>query len=229
MQMRDTVRYSLDDSEEKKEVALLKSLYQRELSAARREFPVPRIGRINPYTQTEIQTKEEWDEYLRQYAISRAYQGQLDELSGRLAVQEGKIKHLQSNVRQLETDLQSLGKKRKVSFRTAIAFGLALCLALFVLLPTLRSRSYNTGHAAGYSEGMDAGNTAGYAAGYEAGSSERSVSASASPSASDSSTVYVSRNGVIHKSSTCSGMKYYTVWSYDDAIAAGYRLCSKCY
>lgn len=42
--------------------------------------------------------------------------------------------------------------------------------------------------------------------------------------------VYVSKSGhKIHKSPTCSGMKYYIVMDYDEAIDRGYSKCSKCY
>ena len=50
-----------------------------------------------------------------------------------------------------------------------------------------------------------------------------------SSSSADSYTVYVSKNGKIHRYSDCSGMKYYTTMSYSQAIAQGYDLCKKCY
>ena len=41
--------------------------------------------------------------------------------------------------------------------------------------------------------------------------------------------VYVSRKGIYHSYPTCSGMKYYTAMSIDDALSAGYRACKKCW
>ena len=41
--------------------------------------------------------------------------------------------------------------------------------------------------------------------------------------------VYVSKNGKIHKDYHCSGMKYYTAMRYEEAVAAGYSFCQKCY
>ena len=42
-------------------------------------------------------------------------------------------------------------------------------------------------------------------------------------------TVYVSRNGVIHSYSSCSGMKYYTEMSIEEADAGGYKYCEHCW
>lgn len=42
-------------------------------------------------------------------------------------------------------------------------------------------------------------------------------------------TVYVSRAGKIHRISYCSGMKYYTAMSYDEAVRRGYDFCENCY
>ncbi|MBO7667065.1 MAG: hypothetical protein J6T26_01260 [Firmicutes bacterium] len=41
-------------------------------------------------------------------------------------------------------------------------------------------------------------------------------------------TVYVSRNGVIHLESDCSGMKNYTEMTLEEADAGGYEYCSRC-
>ena len=40
--------------------------------------------------------------------------------------------------------------------------------------------------------------------------------------------VYVSRQGVIHFRADCSGMKYYTAMSLEQADAAGYKYCEHC-
>lgn len=108
------------------------------------------------------------------------------------------------------------------------------------------SSGYNAGQSAGYKDGSADGYARGVQSGYDAGySSGASNSGADAPSVSGSSgsrllpslsgeapksdMVYVSRNGVIHTHSNCSGMKYYTEMTYSEAIAAGYRKCSKCY
>lgn len=48
-------------------------------------------------------------------------------------------------------------------------------------------------------------------------------------SADNADIVYVSRYGKIHKSSDCSGMKYYKVMDCNEAIALGFSLCRNCY
>lgn len=43
-------------------------------------------------------------------------------------------------------------------------------------------------------------------------------------------TVYVSQSGgKIHRYNDCSGMKYYDVMTYSEAIDKGFDLCQKCY
>lgn len=41
-------------------------------------------------------------------------------------------------------------------------------------------------------------------------------------------TVYVSRNGVIHFKHDCSGMKNYTEMTLEKAVEAGYKYCEHC-
>lgn len=41
--------------------------------------------------------------------------------------------------------------------------------------------------------------------------------------------VYVSNYGKIHKNPNCSGMIYYEIMSYHDAIGNGYVECQNCY
>ena len=41
-------------------------------------------------------------------------------------------------------------------------------------------------------------------------------------------TVYVSRTGIIHSRSNCSGMKYYSTMTLEAALRLGYRKCKKC-
>lgn len=42
-------------------------------------------------------------------------------------------------------------------------------------------------------------------------------------------TVYVSSSGKYHSKSNCSGMKYYTEMSLEEAIEAGHIACKKCW
>ena len=42
-------------------------------------------------------------------------------------------------------------------------------------------------------------------------------------------TVYVSRNGVIHSLSNCSGMRYYREMTLSEAQNGGYRKCQRCW
>ena len=102
------------------------------------------------------------------------------------------------------------------------------------------------GYESGYDTGYDAGYTAAsdeYAAAidqYLSFSSSFNSSSISSPSSSgsdytsstgysSSTTVYVSRAGKIHLSSTCSGMKYYTTMTLGKAESAGYDHCQKCF
>lgn len=85
----------------------------------------------------------------------------------------------------------------------------------------------------GYKEGYDVGQEKGYKVGREAGKAaaaktQSNIAANASTD-QESETVYVSRTGKIHSNPNCSGMKYYTEMTYDEAIASGYDLCKNCY
>ena len=118
------------------------------------------------------------------------------------------------------------------------------------------NNGYSKGKTDGYEQGYSSGRAIGYNQGYNASGSSGTLSnstpsselpsrssgsssgwslpsqtpSSSTPSqAPSSSVVYVSRNGVIHRRSNCSGMKYYTEMSYSTAVSSGYRLCSKCY
>ena len=81
----------------------------------------------------------------------------------------------------------------------------------------------------------DRGYAAGYEAGYTAALSEAkntstpAVKSTNTPSDDESMTVYVSRNFIIHKKSTCSGMKYYSTMTLAQALSFGYTKCSKCW
>lgn len=100
-----------------------------------------------------------------------------------------------------------------------------------------------------YNEGFDNGRKIGYEEGYEAGKTagkeeakkemeeaavaeqQSNADAAADNASTDQNgeTVYVSRTGKIHNWPHCSGMKYYTEMTYDEAIASGYDLCKNCY
>ena len=58
---------------------------------------------------------------------------------------------------------------------------------------------------------------------------ERETAKQVEQGAQQGYTVYVSRNGKIHKNPSCSGMIYYTKMGYYDAIERGYDLCQNCY
>lgn len=64
---------------------------------------------------------------------------------------------------------------------------------------------------------------------FSSGGAMKTGTSASSSSETNSYTVYVSRNGKIHKRSNCSGMKYYTEMSYSSAKAAGYVECKNCY
>lgn len=163
---------------------------------------------------------------------------------------------MQEKIRKLERSGE--GDRKRAVRRGIFAAVLALVLVVLSTYfhPKDIADARSAGEAAGYSSGYSAGEAAGYKdgsadgyargvqSGYDAGySSGSSNSRAAAPSASGNSVslpslsgnvpqsdiVYVSRNGVIHTHSNCSGMKYYTEMTYSEAISSGYRKCSKCY
>lgn len=59
---------------------------------------------------------------------------------------------------------------------------------------------------------------------------EPQPSESATVNTANDRTVYVSQSGgKIHRYNDCSGMKYYDVMTYSEAIEKGFDLCQKCY
>lgn len=112
---------------------------------------------------------------------------------------------------------------------------------------------YDGGHSDGYEEGMEDGRQGGYDDGYDEGyndgangvarysefeyseseyndvQSYNSVEPEPEPDPYQSQIVYVSRSGKIHSISYCSGMKYYTEMTYQNAVNAGYEFCSNCW
>lgn len=199
--------------------------YRRALTYLRARYSdhTPFLGYRNPYTGQAITTKDEFDEYLRQYALRLAYEKQFS------AAQEISVRTAPS---------ERSGKRGGRFFVALIALIALLCIGFFKILTQEKQASYDVGYADGYSSGeisgYSKGTNDGFSSGYDAGkrtvpdnptSDNRAV-----PHQTPSTvTVYVSRNGVIHRKSNCSGMKYYTEMSYSAALAAGYRECSKCF
>lgn len=95
---------------------------------------------------------------------------------------------------------------------------------------TYRSKKYYL-----YKDGTMARNT--YVGGYYVGSDGARIAQSSSGSGSQGSssgynsntTVYVSRGGIIHTRSDCSGMKYSTKMALGTAEGNGYKRCNKCF
>lgn len=111
-----------------------------------------------------------------------------------------------------------------------------ICLCFLFFCGCASSGKYEEGYAAGYD------------AGYKAALENRAmpeITAAPTPrptstprpteapatraSTSDDFTVYVSRNGVIHKKSNCSGMLYYREMLYSETKGIYEKKCSKCF
>lgn len=59
---------------------------------------------------------------------------------------------------------------------------------------------------------------------------EPEPSGTATVNTANDRTVYVSQSGgKIHRYNDCSGMKYYDVMTYSEAIDKGFELCQKCF
>jgi len=107
---------------------------------------------------------------------------------------------------------------------------LLICLCFLFFCGCASSGKYEEGYAAGYD------------AGYKAALDSRTMpditpapttraTVTSKPSAvpSEDFTVYVSRNGVIHKKSNCSGMIYYHEMLYSETKGVYEKKCSKCF
>lgn len=115
-------------------------------------------------------------------------------------------------------------------------------LTLVLFLALLCSCSYSDN---GYKKGFAEGYAAGYAAAIgelnnrsisDVMTEEHAIPTSAPPekptpniTSANDFTVYISRNGVMHKKSNCSGMKYYTEMPYSVASEYYTQKCSKCF
>ena len=221
--------------------------YRRQIALS--PFTPRCIGMRNPYSNDIVKSESDYYAYVQQrvyFAIMR------DMLHAHYSVLLGDAR---LRVSAAEERLRQEARKKLMWKRALICFSLLFAIGSAVLIPKVKDVSYEEGKASGYASGQSAGYaegkqdgyadgaSEGYSTGYREGiesssrsapsSSSRSASSSASSRASSqrtqSSTVYVSKNGVIHSNSSCSGMKYYTELSYSEAIERGYRLCSKCY
>ena len=105
---------------------------------------------------------------------------------------------------------------------------LLICLCFLFFCGCASSGKYEEGYAAGYD------------AGYKAALDSRTMPditpaptarATSQPTTTPSGdfTVYVSRNGVIHKKSNCSGMLYSREMLYSEAKGVYEKKCSKCF
>lgn len=178
----------------------------------------------------------------------RLYLAEKENFELQLATKESEIRRLEQASRSQMEQIERSSKRSRRLAGIVLVLVASLCFGYFKLLPNIKESSYNegktagyeSGEAAGYNQGYSKGESDGYSSGYRAGTQSGTTSIyipNNLPSShsgdhyisSVSSTVYVSRNGKIHKISNCSGMKYYTEMDYDAAIAAGYVLCSKCF
>ena len=107
---------------------------------------------------------------------------------------------------------------------------LLICLCFLFFCGCASSGKYEEGYAAGYD--------AGYKAALEmrampditpAPTARAMVTPNPSAATSEDFTVYVSRNGVIHKKSNCSGMIYYHEMLYSETKGIYEKKCSKCF
>ncbi len=168
--------------------------------------PVLHKGMRNPYTGQVISCESEYLEYQREYVYHRLCDDALR--------------------RQYSFRLRSISA-------LLVALLLAVSVLLFWYIPRVREDSYQFGRSAGYTEGYTASENAAHSSGY----ADKGVKPSGSGNAtlprsgvSATTTVYVSRSGhKIHLKSNCSGMLNYDAMSYADALAAGYKHCSKCF
>lgn len=107
-----------------------------------------------------------------------------------------------------------------------------------------REEGYHEGYSTGKTDGYDEGVVVGYQDGYDDGLHDGLAEASPGDSPSPSITsvsipyghfadeiVYVSkRSGTIHSVSTCSGMKYYTRMTLEEALVNGFtHYCEHCF
>lgn len=117
-----------------------------------------------------------------------------------------------------------------------------LLVCFLVLSGCVSSGGYEEGYAAGYDAGYKAALESRAMPEFTAAptplptSTPRPTSTSrpeeapaTKASTSDDFTVYVSRNGIIHKKSNCSGMLYYTEMLYSEALKYYDHKCSKCF
>ena len=109
-----------------------------------------------------------------------------------------------------------------------------ICL-LLIIGGCASSGSYEDGYAAGYDAGykaalaLDNRSMPEYTPTPTLTPRATSAPRQTTTPAPDDFTVYVSRNGVIHKDPHCSGMKYYNEMLYSETKGVYDHKCSKCF
>ena len=168
--------------------------------------PVLHKGMRNPYTGRVITCESEYLEYQREHVYHRLCD---------------------------DTVRRQYSSRLRAISALLVVLVLAVSVLLLWYIPQVREDSYQSGQTSGYAEGYTVGEGVGYSAGYAdraAKSPGAAGSAQSRPGVSASTTVYVSRSGhKIHLRSDCSGMLNYDTMTYAEALAAGYKHCSKCF
>ncbi len=127
-------------------------------------------------------------------------------------------------------------KTSKILYAVLVAL-LIFCCLLWRNNRLIETRAHSAGYASGYEDGYNAAldqNTRSFPV-YEPIETTRvTVRPTSTPyattvPASDDFTVYVSRNGIMHRKSSCSGMIYYAEMPYSVAKEYYTEKCSKCF
>ena len=114
------------------------------------------IGLANPYTGQKIRTPEDYDEYLRQYALSLVYQNAYDsalkkfntDLENTRRQAEQSKKEAVERVRKEEQKASQRSRRRGF---LALILSVLLCLTLLFYLPSAKRTAYDEGLSAGES------------------------------------------------------------------------------
>ena len=133
-------------------------IYRTTLFALRESQPFSAevIGLTNPYTNLMIENSEQYDEYLRQRALSLVYQRifsnlqashdqTVNELSSTIENDRRSLATLNSQIRQNE-----IAAKKKIRIRSTIITLLVVSLLLgAAFIPDIKKNSFNEGFAKG--------------------------------------------------------------------------------
>lgn len=210
--------------------------YNKELAKINDELQEDEVyGKLNPYTGNFIKTKEDFEVYKSQRAFAQAMRKVSKEEKDELLE---KIKKEQDEKKAARI---SLGRSRAVAIALAIALLWTIAdnqpqkntsaeptpyvnstaiqtpkpppkldlkeYTAITPMPTINPELYEATESGGYHTGTKM--KAGYA---------------------EDRTVYVSTNGrKIHLRRNCSGMKYYSEMTYEEACERGYSHCSNCF